>query len=112
MLVDDHALIRAAIADAITAPDVSVVAEAGAADEALEQAARERPDLILLDINLPGMTGLELVRELRSRVPGSSIVMLSATHHERDVEDALINGAVGYLTKTSRQTDSAGPSAG
>ena len=99
MLVDDHALIRAAIAQAITAPDVSVVAEAGAADEALEQAARERPDLILLDINLPGMTGLELVRELRSRVPGSSIVMLSATHHERDVEDALINGAVGYLTK-------------
>ena len=89
MLVDDHALVRSAVAQAITAPDLTVVAEAGTAEDALELGARERPDLILLDVNLPGMSGLELVRELRSRVPGAEIVMLSATHADRDVADAI-----------------------
>jgi DNA-binding NarL/FixJ family response regulator len=99
MLVDDHALVRAAVAQAIAAPDIVVVAEARYAEEALELAARERPDLALVDINLPSMTGLELLRELRSRVPETAVIMLSATASERDVEDAIVAGAVGYLTK-------------
>jgi DNA-binding NarL/FixJ family response regulator len=99
MLVDDHALVRAAVAQAIAAPDIVIVAEARFAEEALELAARERPDLALVDVNLPGMSGLELLRELRVRVPETSVIMLSATSVDRDVEDAALAGAVGYLTK-------------
>ena len=64
MLVDDHALVRSAIRQALDAPDVEVVAEARNAEEALELAPQLRPDLLLLDIDLPGMTGIEAVREL------------------------------------------------
>ena len=99
MLVDDHALVRAAVGQAISATDIVVVAEARTSDEALELAAREQPDLVLLDINLPGMTGLELLRELRSRVPRTAVIMLSATADDRDLDDAIVYGAVGYLTK-------------
>jgi DNA-binding NarL/FixJ family response regulator len=104
MLVDDHALVRAAVAQAIAAPDIVVVAEARYAEEALELAARERPDLALVDNNLPSLTGLELLRELRSRVPETAVIMLSATASERDVEDAIV---AGQLDLARRRRDAA-----
>jgi len=65
MIVDDHPLVRAAVTQAISAPDVEMVAEAANAEEALLSALAVRPDVLLVDIHLPGMTGLQLVRELR-----------------------------------------------
>ena len=99
MLVDDHALVRSAVRQALDAPDIEVVGEAATADEALLLAPELRPDLILLDINLPGTDGLRLLRELGPRLPDTRIVMLTVSADRRDLLDAMRNGAAGYLTK-------------
>ena len=99
MLVDDHALVRSAIRQAITAPDVEVVGEASTAEEALALAPSLRPDVMLLDLDLPGMSGSHLVRELAPRLPQTKIVMLTVSTSRRDLLDAMRHGARGYLTK-------------
>jgi DNA-binding NarL/FixJ family response regulator len=99
MLVDDHALVRSAVRGALEAPDITVVAEAASAEAAFEDALRTRPDVLLLDIDMPGMTGLQLIRELRPRLPDTQIVMLSVNGEERTVLEAMRHGASGYLTK-------------
>lgn len=99
MLVDDHALVRSAVRGALQAPDIEVVAEAPSAEAAFEEALRTRPDVILLDVDMPGMSGLQLIRELRPRLPETKIVMLSVSGDERNVLEAMRHGAAGYLTK-------------
>jgi DNA-binding NarL/FixJ family response regulator len=99
MLVDDHTLVRAAVRQALEAPDVSLVAEAATAEEALVLAPQVRPDVLLVDINLPGMDGVALVRELAPRLPKTRIVMLTMSGADHDLLEAIQNGAVGYLTK-------------
>jgi DNA-binding NarL/FixJ family response regulator len=99
MLVDDHALVRSAIRQAITADDVEVVAEAASGEEALSQAIAARPDVILLDLDLPGMSGTQILRELVPRLPETKIVMLTVSTSRRDLLDAVRAGAAGYLTK-------------
>ncbi len=99
MLVDDHALVRSAVRQALAAPDLEVVGEAASADEALLIAPELRPDLILLDVDLPGTDGLRLLRELGPRLPDTKIVMLTVSTSRRDLLDAVQHGAIGYLTK-------------
>lgn len=99
LLVDDHALVRSAIRQALSVDDVEVVGETGSAEEALEMAPRLRPDVVLLDIDLPGLNGIEAVRELAPRLPGTRIVMLTVSTDRRDLLDAVRHGAAGYLTK-------------
>ncbi len=99
MLVDDHALVRGAIRQALTAHDVEVVCEASSAEEALRLAPEVRPDVLLLDIDLPGTSGLRLLRELRPRLPDARFVMLTVSTDQADVLEAVRLGAAGYLTK-------------
>ncbi len=99
LLVDDHALVRSAIRQALTAEDVEVIGEAATAEEALDLAPRLRPDVLLLDIDLPGLNGIEAVRELAPRLPATRIVMLTVSTDRRDLLDAIRHGAAGYLTK-------------
>jgi DNA-binding NarL/FixJ family response regulator len=99
MLVDDHALVRSAVRQAIIAADVELVGEAASAEEALALAPVLRPDIMLLDIDLPGMGGLQLLQELAPRLPQTKIVMLTVSSSERDLLDAVARGAAGYLTK-------------
>jgi DNA-binding NarL/FixJ family response regulator len=99
MLVDDHALVRSAVSQALSAPDIEVVGQAGSADEALELAPQLRPDILLLDIDLPGMNGVQLLRELAPRLPDTKIIMLTVSTIRRDLIDAVRHGAAGYLTK-------------
>ncbi len=99
MLVEDHALVRSAVRQALTAPEVELVGEAASAEEALALAARARPDVLLVDIALPGMDGVALVRELAPRLPDARIVMLTVSSAEHDVLAAMRYGAAGYLTK-------------
>ena len=99
MLVDDHALLRIAVRQALAAPDVEMVAEAASAEEALALAPQVRPDVLLVDIALPGMDGVALVRELAPRLPDTRIVMLTVSSAEHDLLEAMRWGAVGYLTK-------------
>jgi two-component system response regulator DevR len=99
MLVDDHALVRSAVRQALSAPDIEVVGEANTAEEALLLAPRLVPDVLLLDLNLPGANGFGLLRELAPRLPGTRIVMLTISNDRRDLLEAVRNGAAGYLTK-------------
>lgn len=99
MLVDDHALVRAAVRQALSVPDVEMIAESATAEDAVAVAPGVRPDVLLVDIDLPGMDGLELVRELAPRLPHTRIVMLTVSGADRDLLDATWSGAAGYLTK-------------
>ena len=99
MLVDDHAFVRSAIRQALTAPDVTVVAESSTAEDALRVALEARPDVVLIDIDLPGMNGLRLLRELAPRLPDAKFVMLTVSTNQADVLEAVRLGASGYLTK-------------
>jgi DNA-binding NarL/FixJ family response regulator len=99
MIVEDHALVRAAIRRALTTPGIEVVAEAQSAEEALATVMEHRPEVILVDIDLPGMSGVQLVRELAPRLPHAHIVMLTGSVSRDDVYAAVRNGAAGYLTK-------------
>lgn len=99
MLVEDHALVRAAIRRTLSVPGIEVVAEAASAEDALAVVMRHRPDIILVDIELPGMNGLQLVRELSPRLPDTHIVMLTGSANRDELLAAFRNGADGFLTK-------------
>jgi len=99
MLVDDHALVRSAVRQALVAPDIEIVAEASTAGETLLIAPQLQPDVLLLDLNLPGADGLSLLRELAPRLPDTKIVMLTISEDRGDLLQAVRNGAAGYLTK-------------
>jgi two-component system nitrate/nitrite response regulator NarL len=99
MLVDDHTLVRAAVRQAITTGDVELVAEAATAEDAFALALSMRPDILLLDIDLPGMKGLQMLDEIAPRLPETRIVMLTVSDSERDMVEAMARGAAGYLTK-------------
>lgn len=99
MLVDDHALVRSAVRQAIDSGDVQLVAEAASAEDAFALALSVRPDILLLDIDLPGMSGIQMLEELAPRLPETRIVMLTVSDSERDMIEAVARGAAGYLTK-------------
>ena len=99
MIVDDHPLVRSAVRGAITSDDIEVVAEAANAEDALAIAPSVAPDVLLVDIALPGMSGVQLVRELAPRLPLTRIIMLTVSAADRDVVQAMRYGAHGYLTK-------------
>lgn len=99
MLVDDHPLVRSAVRQALSSPDVELVGEAATAEEAFELAPKLRPDVMLVDITLPGANGIQLVRELSPRLPATRFVMPTVSASERDLVEAMDHGASGYLTK-------------
>ena len=108
MLVDDHALVRSAVRQAISAPDVELVGEAASAEEAMALAPVLRPDVLLLDIDLPGMNGIQLVQELAPRLPQTKLVMLTVSASERDLLDAVARGGRGRRSGAARERRSAG----
>ncbi len=99
-LVEDHALVRAAVHNALgSAPDLDVIGEAATAEDALRFIPDLRPDVVIIDVDLPGMRGTELVRELAPRFPATWLVMLTVSRSERDLLDSIRAGARGYLSK-------------
>jgi DNA-binding NarL/FixJ family response regulator len=100
LLADDHSLVRAGIRSLLGAmAEVEVVGEASSGEEALELAARARPDVVLMDIAMKGMTGLDAAALLRERLPEIRVVILSMHSGEEYVLQALRAGAAGYLLK-------------
>lgn len=99
LLVDDHPLVRAAVRQALAGPDLEVVGEASSCTEALDLTEVLRPDLVLLDLDLPGRSGLEYLREIRPRVPTARVVVLTVSGADRDLVEAVRLGAAGYVTK-------------
>ena len=100
LLADDHSLVRAGIRSLLGAmADVQVVAEAASGEEALELAARQQPDVVLMDIAMKGITGLEAAARMRETQPAVRVVILSMHSGEEYVLKALRAGAAGYLLK-------------
>jgi DNA-binding NarL/FixJ family response regulator len=99
-LVDDHALVRLGLKTLINdQPDMDVVGEAGTASEALQMAGRIHPEVVLMDIRLPGEGGLEATRQILARFSEIKVVMLTSFADEELVMSAIRAGAVGYLLK-------------
>lgn len=99
LLADDHALFRDGITSLLRAWDVEVVGQAGNGAEAVTQALALRPDLVLMDIRMPGMGGLEATRRIKAALPEAKIVVLTVSDEERDLFEAIKAGAEGYLLK-------------
>ncbi len=102
LLVDDHRILRDALRLALAREEgIEVVAEAGTAAEALDSAAALRPDVVVLDIGLPDLSGLEVAARLRRLPQPPQVVALSAQTDKRFVSEMLRSGAQGYVTKAS-----------
>lgn len=99
MLVDDQPLVRNGIASLLRAHGHEVVAEAGNGREALARVGQTSPDLILMDIRMPEMGGLEATRLIKAQHPEVKIVMLTVSDDEQDLFEAIKSGAHGYLLK-------------
>lgn len=100
LLVDDHALFREGLGMIIASqPDLLVVGEASDGLEASIKAAALKPDLVLMDIQMPGMDGIEATRRIKKEVPTATIVMLTVRDDEEKLFDAIQSGAQGYLLK-------------
>lgn len=106
LLADDHALFREGLAGIIGAqPDMQVVGEASDGLEALVKAQELKPDLILMDVQMPGMDGLEATRQIKQVLPETVIVMLTIRDEDEKLFEALQNGAQGYMLKEIRSQD-------
>lgn len=106
LLADDHALFREGLAGILAAqPDFEVVGEASDGLEALVKAQELVPDLILMDIGMPGCDGLEATRRIKQKLPAVTIVMLTVRDDEEKLFEAIKSGARGYLLKDIRGQD-------
>lgn len=102
LLVDDHPLVRQGTrASLSTAGDLEVVAETGDADEAIILACRLRPDIVLLDIRLPGKSGIDVARTLRRSLPETKVIILTSYNLDVYVRACFAIGVHGYLLKTA-----------
>ncbi|WP_298746728.1 response regulator transcription factor [uncultured Nocardioides sp.] len=106
MLVDDHAVIRAGLAQLIaTAEDIEVVGQAADGAEAVEQARALTPDVVLMDLQMPGVDGVSATREIVSAGLGVDVLVLTSYSDNERILDALDAGAVGYLLKDADPDD-------
>lgn len=106
LLVDDHALFREGLAMIIASqPDMEVVGEASDGLEATVKAADLSPDLVLMDIQMPVMDGIEAARRIKREAPAVIIVMLTVRDDEEKLFEAIKNGAQGYLLKQMQSKD-------
>lgn len=105
LIVDDHPLVREGIRQALAVPGYDVAGEAGSAEEGLGLAAELHPDVVILDINLPGMSGIEAAARLRQSSPAARILMLSVHDHPEYLLESVRAGAHGYLRKDSRPAE-------
>ena len=99
LLADDHALVRDGVASLLRAWGIDVVGQANDGVEAVELALTLRPDLVLMDINMPRQGGLEATRQIHAALPDTKIVMLTVSDDEHDLFEAVKAGAEGYLLK-------------
>ena len=100
LVVDDHALVRSGLRLLLDAePDITVENEAGSAEEAVRIARLDKPDVVLLDITMPGRSGLEVAAEIKRAAPDAAILILSMHDDSAYVREAFEQGANGYLLK-------------
>ena len=100
LIVDDHPIMRIGIATLISSSDEMVcVAQAGNGDEAIQLYSEHKPDIILMDLRLPGISGVETIRRIRKIAPGARFIVLTTYEGDEDIHQAMEAGASGYLVK-------------
>ena len=100
LLVDDHSVVRQGVrAFLVTQPDLTVVGEAGSGEEAIQLAAQHVPDVILMDLIMPNMDGVEATRRVKQVSPRSQVVVLTSYHEDEHIFPALKAGALSYILK-------------
>jgi len=106
LIADDHGIVRSGIRLLLERQSgIEVIAEAADGAEARELAVREKPDLAILDVKMPKLTGLQATREIKQQAPGVAVLILSMHDDERYLFEALKAGASGYVLKTQADTD-------
>lgn len=101
MVVDDHPMWREGVARDLTEAGFLVVATSGEGRQAIRVAAAARPDVVVLDLQLPDISGVEVILGLRAALPDVRVLMLSASGEQQSVLDAVKAGATGYLVKST-----------
>lgn len=107
LIVDDHPLVRAGLAGLVesVADDIQVVGQAATGEEAVEVALVARPDVVLMDLSMPGQGGVAATRSLLAQDSAVAVVVLTSFSDTRQVSEALDAGAIGYVLKDSEPTD-------
>jgi DNA-binding NarL/FixJ family response regulator len=102
VVVDDHDIFRSGLVRLLSDEEgIEVVEQAADGERAVRVVARETPDVVLMDLRLPGISGVEATRRILERVPDTNVLVLTISDAERDVTDAIQAGARGYLLKES-----------
>jgi DNA-binding NarL/FixJ family response regulator len=101
MIVDDHDLFRTGLRNLLEEQGVQVVGEAGGGTEAVRIVRELAPDVVVMDLNMPGMGGVDATRHITAIAPLTRVVMLTISDQDGDVMDAILAGACGYLLKDS-----------
>ena len=105
LMIDDHALFRMGLSELLERRGIEVVAALGDCEKGIQWVEENSPDVVLLDMRMPVMNGLEVLQELRRRQVAMPVVMLTTSRDESDVVNALQNGARGYLLKDMEPDD-------
>jgi len=105
LIADDHALFRDGIISLLTAADHQVIGQAGDGDEAVKAALELKPDLVLMDIDMPGLDGLEALKKIKAHNPLIRVVMLTVSDNDEYIVAAIKTGANGYLLKDLSSKD-------
>jgi len=101
LIVDDHDLFRSGLRNLLEEQGVQVIGEAAAGQEAVQIVRELAPDVVVMDLNMPGMGGVEATRHISSIAPLTRVLMLTISDQDNDVIDAILAGACGYLLKDS-----------
>jgi DNA-binding NarL/FixJ family response regulator len=106
LIADDHAIVRRGLRALLASqPGIEVCSEAASGTEALEGVKKEKPDLLLLDLTMPEMNGLEVARQAREESPNTDILILSMHFSEEVAREVLRSGAIGYVLKSDADTE-------
>jgi len=105
LLVDDHDLFRAGLRNLLETNGVTIAGEAATGNEAVRLARELAPDVVVMDLNMPGITGVEATRQITGLAPLTRVIVLTISDEDEDVMDAIVAGACGYLLKDSSIDD-------
>jgi DNA-binding NarL/FixJ family response regulator len=101
VVADDHPYYRRGLVRSLRARGIVVVGEAPNGEAAIRAVEETAPDVVVMDLKMPGMSGFEATRQLTARAPASRVIVLSVSNDEQDVSDAVLAGACGYVLKES-----------
>ncbi len=105
LIVDDHDLFRSGLRNLLETHGLTVLGEASTGGEAVELAGELAPEVVIMDLNMPGMTGVEATRHITSSAPLTRVIVLTISDQDEDVMDAIVAGACGYLLKDASIQD-------